>query len=93
MITITASAGHSGLLLGCLLWVPRVKVPREHLAQGRSGPLEALTTGHGGTPCRQHHPAPTQVKGGKGFCLPTLNHRRNSEGQVCQSSGTQWDSL
>lgn len=57
---------------------------------GPEWPLEALTTGHGGTPCRQHHPTPTHVKGGKGFCLPTRNHRRNPEGQVCQSSGTQY---
>lgn len=52
---------------------------------------QSTHTGEGGTPCRRHCPTPYPLPKGKGFCLPTLNHTRSTEGQVCGSRGTVYN--
>lgn len=91
MGSMTVSAGGGGLLLSCLLWASRVKVPREHLARGRTGRLEAPIQEKVAPPADSTIPPPTLSQKGKAFVYPTLNHMRGTEGQVCGSKGTVYN--
>lgn len=85
MMTIIASVDFSSAAFsGC-------QSQSSQRAQGswRDGPQEALSHRRGWHSLLTHHPTLAQVPGEKGFCGPILSRVRNTEGQVCPSSGTQ----